>query len=188
MTELKTNTLYMTEKSIFPLQPSQYQDYATKAVRGYIRKRFPRFFTEQDTEDIISEVVLRMWRGHRSFDPGKGALSTWIGTIARNAVLSAAESKWHRLDVSGEFEDGEILDDCPYSTYRADEFPADGELLRDELETELFSRLRSDRDRRFLAWKILDLDASEMAEREGTSAANATLILFHMRQRLRRSA
>lgn len=178
----------MTEKSIFPLQPSQYKDYASKAVHGYVRKRFPRFFTEQDLEDIVSDVMLRMWRGHESFDSGKGALSTWTGTIARNAVLSAAESKWHRLDISREFEDGEILDDCTYSTYRAYEFSTDGELLRDELETELFARLRSERDQRFLAWKLLDLDASEMAEREGISEGNVSLVIFRMRQKLRRSA
>ena len=178
----------MTEKNIFPLHPSQFKDYASKAVRGYVRKQFPKFFTEQDTEDIVSEVMLRMWRGHRSFDPEKGALSTWVGTIARNAVRSAAEAKWHRLDISGRFEDGEILDNCPYSTYRAEEFATDGELLRNEREAELFSKLCSERDRRFLAWKIQDLDANEMAEREGTSAANANLIIFHMRQKLRRSA
>ena len=46
--------------STFPIQTSQFNDYASKAVLGYVRKQFPRYFTEQDTEDIISEVVFRM--------------------------------------------------------------------------------------------------------------------------------
>ena len=178
----------MKESILFPLLPSQYNAYASKAVRGFVRKQFPRFFTEQDTEDIISEVVLRMWRGHGSFDPEKGTLSTWIGTIARNAVLSAAESKGHRLGISEGFENGEILDNCPYSTFRSAEFAADGELLRNELESELFAKLRSERDRRFLAWKLDDLDASEMAQREGISVENVHMVLFHMRQKMRRAA
>ena len=174
--------------STFPIQPSQYNDYASKAVRGFVRKRFTHFFTEQDTEDIISEVVLRMWRGRESFDPEKGTLSTWIGTIARNAVLSAAEAKWHRADISAELDDGVIPDSCPYSTFRGYEFAPDRELLLGELMEGLFSRLRSERDRRFLAWKLEDLDADEMARREGISLENVYMVLFHMRERLRRAA
>ena len=103
-------------------------------------------------------------------------------------MLSAAEAKWHRIDISAEFEGGEILDNCPYSTYRGYEFAPDRELLLGELKAELLSSLRSERDRRFLTWKFEDLDADEMARREGISLKNVYMVLFHMRERLRRVA
>lgn len=171
----------------FPIKPEQFRAYAEKAVNGYI-KRFSKLFSPDDREDIISEVVMRMWRARDSFSTDKGAFSTWVGTIARNTVFSFAKSKKDREDISNDFEDGEILDNCEYSWYRSDEFAADRELLSEEFQEGLFGKLRSERDQRFLAWQIEGLEAKEMAKREGVSLENVYLILFHMRERLRRAA
>ena len=57
-----------------------------------------------------------------------------------------------------------------------------------QLRESLRSRLKSERDRRFLDWQIDGLDAKEMARREGIPVENVHMVLFHMRQRLGRAA
>ena len=165
----------------FPLHPNQFRPYAEKAVLTYVRTQFPHYFTREEKEDIVSDVVLRMLRAQASYDPGKGALATWVGTIARNAVRSAARSKWNRTDISADWDDDTAL-------RQSDRMSADGELLLEELQEDLFSRLRMERDRRFLAWQIDGLDAAEMAVREGIPVEQVHLVLFRMRQRLRAAA
>ena len=177
----------MTENRI-PINPTQFRNQATKAVLGYIRKQYSKFFSEEEMEEMISEVVLRMWRARDSYDSGKGTLSTWVGIIAKNVVRSAAEAKANRSSISGEFEDGEIQDNCTYSLYRSQDFAADRELLFEEMQERLFSKLKSDRYQRFLAWKIEGLDASEMAEREGITVEAVYMVLFHLKQRLLQAA
>ena len=176
------------QESLIPIQPAQFMAYASKAVNAFIQKQYSTFFTIEDMEDIVAEVVARMWRARNSFNPAKGTFSTWVGTIARNAVKSAAESKWHRAEISVEFEDGDFLDNCTYSTFRSEEYAADGDLILEETQAELYARLKSERDRRFLAWQIEGLDAKEMASREGITVENVHMVLFHMRERLRKAA
>ena len=170
----------------FPIKPSQFRQLAAKAVLGYVNKQFSKYFTEEDKEDIISEVVLRMWRAKDSFDSSKGNLATWVGTIARNAVKSMAAAKSSRKDISWLIEDNEeecdFYDECGYRCY---EFATDRDLLLEEHKKCLFDSLRSERDRRFLKWQMEGLDAEEMARKEGISKSNVHMILFHMRHRLK---
>jgi RNA polymerase sigma factor (sigma-70 family) len=176
------------QKKTFPIKDEQFWPLATKAVLSYVNKRFPKFFSEEDKEDMASEVVLRMYRAKDRYDGEKGALSTWVGTIAKNVVRSAARAQWNRSGISEHFEDGVFTDDQPWSSHRANELAADGDLLRKELRESLRSRLKSERDRRFLDWQIDGLDAKEMARREGIPVENVHMVLFHMRQRLGRAA
>ena len=168
----------------FPINPKQFRQQAAKAVLGYVRKKFPYFFSEEDKEDIISEVVLRMWRSRDSYDGSKGALSTWVGTIAENVVKSSAGIKNKRADISGEISEDKETEFYEQNTFRGYEFAADRDILLGELEDSLFNSLKSERDRRFLAWQIDGLDAEEMARREGITKNNAYLIIDHMRRRL----
>ena len=43
-----------------------------------------RGFGEIESEDIVQETMLNIWRKASSFDPAKAGASTWIYTIARN--------------------------------------------------------------------------------------------------------
>lgn len=172
----------------FPIKPCEFRSQAAKAVLGFVNKKFPKYFSEEEKEDIISDVVFRMWRSMDLYDSSKGSLSTWIGTIAMNMVKSAAMAKKCRMGISGEFKDGEILDNSSYSTFRGNEFAADRDILFEEFQEGLFDSLKSERDQRFLAWQIDGLDAKEMAEREGISVGNVYVVLHHMRQRLRSAA
>lgn len=172
----------------FPIKPCEFRAQAAKAVLGFVNKKFPKYFSVEEKEDIISDVVLRMWRAQDRFDESKGSISTWVGTIAKNVVRSAAAAKCCRADISNEFEDGEILDNCEYSNFRGNEFAADRDIMFEEFQEGIFGSLKSERDQRFLAWQIDGLDAKEMAEREGISIGNVYVVLHHMRQRLRNVA
>lgn len=177
----------MTENRI-PIHPSQFRKHAAKAVLCYVKKQYSKFFSIEETEDMISDVVLRMWRARDSYDAEKGALSTWVGMIAKNVVRSAAEAKANRSPIAGEFEDGNIQDNCTYSLYRSGDFAADKELLFEEMQNRLFLKLKSERDQRFLVWKIEGLDAPEMADREGITVEAVYMVLFHLKQRLLQAA
>ena len=172
----------------FPIKPSQFRQQAAKAVLGYVKKKFSTFFSEEDKEDIISEVVLRMWRAMDLYDSSKGALSTWVGTIAENVVKSMAKAKNKREAISGEITEEDEESFYEQNTFRGYEFAADRDILLEELENSLFDRLKSERDKRFLAWQIDGLDAEEMARREGISKNNAYLVIYHMRKRLSEAA
>ena len=41
----------------------------------------------QDAEDVVQEVLVRVWRSADRFDPDRAAISTWLFTIARNVVI-----------------------------------------------------------------------------------------------------
>ena len=41
----------------------------------------------QDTEECISDILLRIWERIDRYDPDKGRFSAWITTVARNTAL-----------------------------------------------------------------------------------------------------
>ena len=162
------------------IDPKDYWRTAGKAVRSYVSKKFAGFFTEADKEDIVADVVTRMWRAQESYDPAKGEEFTWIWAIAKNAVNDAATDKRKRENIGGCWDDaadaqaeGLSCDDC-----------ADRQLLQDEFVEELHDRLRQDRDRRILLYLAQDLDYEEIAEREGLAKQAAYMAVYHVRQRL----
>ena len=168
---------------MIPIPVTQFRPIAAKAVNGYVYKKFNRFFSREEIEDMVSEVVLRMWKARDSYQEEKGGLPIWVGTIARNVVKSTAKSKWKRSDINESMED-EIV-----SVVRAQkEFDTDAYLLKEEARNRLFARLNSERDKRFLTWQLEGYDAKEIAEKEGISVQKVYMALFHMRERLRPAA
>lgn len=49
-------------------------------------KNSPFYFGEWELEDIISETYTKAWGSRDSYNPAKGALSTWVNTIAYNII------------------------------------------------------------------------------------------------------
>ncbi len=43
---------------------------------------------EQDREDCLSEVTMKIWEKIDSFDPERGSFKAWITAIARNTALN----------------------------------------------------------------------------------------------------
>lgn len=55
-----------------------------KKVSGYVAQKVGH---AQEAEDIVSEIFLKVYEKLDTFDETKASLSTWIYTIARNAVI-----------------------------------------------------------------------------------------------------
>ena len=113
----------------FPIASEKFRNVASKAVSSYVKKQYSKYFTNEDIEDMVSDVTLRMWRAKDSFDAEKGDIFQWVWAIAKNVVRTSALAKHNRADISLAFEEGDIQDNCPYSTYRGYEFGADKDIL-----------------------------------------------------------
>lgn len=68
-----------------------------------------------DAEDVVQEVLVRVWRGARRYDPERGTVSTWLFTIARNVVIDHRRRQRARPQVAGDAQldglDGTPADD-----------------------------------------------------------------------------
>lgn len=60
-----------------------YTEYREKVMRYMLKK----VQNPHDSEDLTSEVFLKVFKKLESFDESKASLSTWIYTVARNTVI-----------------------------------------------------------------------------------------------------
>ena len=152
---------------------------AEKAVKAYVNKKFAGFFQDADVEDIVAEVVTKMWQARGRFDPDRGSEFGWVWTIAKNAARDAAIAKHNRESIGGYWND---------SVAEKADGMVDRELLQDELVESLYNRLRQERDRRILLYLAQEFDYEDIAEREGLNKRAAYMAVFHMRRRLNNDA
>lgn len=167
------------------ISATEMVELANKAVRSYVGKRFPKFFSNEDVQDLVQDAISRMWERRDTFDPSKGNDFAWAWTISKNKVLDAAASKARRAGVFEHFEDGEIPTDCQPYMVDADDYTADRDLLYEEHVDEMFNALRSERDKLLLAWTMDGLDAKEISERLELPLSTVYMAKYHMRERLK---
>ncbi len=55
-----------------------------------------RVSTEQDTEDILQEVLLKIYQNHASFK-GQSHLKTWFYTICKNSISDYYRNPWWKF-------------------------------------------------------------------------------------------
>lgn len=55
-------------------------------IKGFYLAGGPRL-TPHDAEEIMQEVMCKIWRKADSFDPSKSSANTWVFTIARNTRI-----------------------------------------------------------------------------------------------------
>lgn len=170
-----------------PIRDEQIMGLANKAVRGYVNKQFAKYFTKEEVEDMVADVALRIVKARDKFDEERGCLNAWVYTIAMNVVKTAGKAKSNRTAFAERIEDMEETApiDITYEKNGYVEEAADEDLMRREMVSGFYAKLRSERDKRFLGWQIEGLSAEEMAKKEGTTVQNVYMILHHMRQRLR---
>lgn len=66
-----------------------YDNYS-KAIFSVILQIIPR---QEQAEDVLQEVFVKVWQNIHSYDPYKGRLYTWILNIARNQAIDRVRSK-----------------------------------------------------------------------------------------------
>ena len=166
------------------MQMKDYWPTAARAVKAYANRKFAGFFQEADVEDIVAEVVTKMWQARGRFDPDRGSEFGWVWTIAKNAVRDAAIAKLNRKDIGGGWNDS--VDEKADGLVGDDR--ADRELLQDELVESLYDRLRQERDKRILLYLAQEFDYQDIAEREGLTKRAAYMAVYHVRRRLENDA
>jgi len=62
-----------------------------------------------DVEDVVEETFWQAWRQASRFDPTRGAVQTWLLTIARSRALDRVRSLRRRREEPLEGDDGEAV-------------------------------------------------------------------------------
>jgi RNA polymerase sigma-70 factor (ECF subfamily) len=97
--------------------------YFAPRVKGYLMRIGA---SQEQADDLAQDVLMKIWRRARLFDPAKASASTWVYTIARNA----------RIDALRRLNRAELDADDPM--FLPDEEPrADESLERKERDTKI---------------------------------------------------
>ena len=56
---------------------------------------------QSDSEDVVQDILVKIWRSIASYDAEKGRFRTWLSTVVRNAVFDqftklADAENWRR--------------------------------------------------------------------------------------------
>jgi RNA polymerase sigma-70 factor (ECF subfamily) len=70
----------------------------------------------QSAEELVQEVMLKVWRRAGQFNPARGSAATWIHAIARNTLISHRRGP-QQAEQPNAYVDGELdLDDAAADT------------------------------------------------------------------------
>ena len=53
--------------------------------------------SQENAEDVLQEVFVKIWKNINSYNPTKGKLYTWLLNIARNAAIDSLRLKDHKI-------------------------------------------------------------------------------------------
>lgn len=145
-------------------------------VLSYARRRLG---SEQDAEDVTAQVFLKVHEKRDTYDPGRGAASTWLYAITQNEVRGVLRRRSRGRDLE-DFDQWERL-------------PAPGPapeetLLSEERVNALAKALEAlpERERDILLLRFYSgLTSKEVAARMGLSDANVRYLQSRAVGRLR---
>ena len=74
-------------------------DHFAPLIKGFCLNNTNQGFGSDCAEEIVQEVMLKVWQKAPSYDPSKAAASTWIYTVMRNARIDLIRrNKRHQTD------------------------------------------------------------------------------------------
>ena len=169
------------------ISEKDYRPLAERAVLAFTGRVFAGFFSKEDINELVSDVVVRMWDKRDRYDESRGTVSTWVNTIARNTVLDASKREKRRRSLfssapleQGLDDDGDVVGIVPVAS---DE--TDAQAIAHDTERALRESASTGRDGRLLEGLILGYDASELAAAEGVEAPVIHTAVSRLRRRLR---
>jgi len=81
-----------------------YENYS-RAIYGVIYNVIPN---EDDAQDLMQEVFVKVWNNIAQYDNSKGRLFTWMLNIARNASIDKTRSKEFKKDSKNQSLDNSV--------------------------------------------------------------------------------
>lgn len=107
---------------------SQLFDYFAPRVKAFILKTFPG--SELLAEDLVQEVMIKVWNKAHLYKPDVAAVSTWIFTLARNTRIDQLRKDKNMIsdiDVDDLFE---VLEDNHFDPFQAAQNKHSEDLVR----------------------------------------------------------
>ena len=170
---------------------------ADQTVKNYSRKVLSGLFSNDDLNDIVQDVFVKVWESRDKYDESRGALSTWVGTIAKNAVRDdAAKEKRRRSIFSsnplvenyGDADDDKGRGGSPMGVVPVSSVETDAELIVHDTERHFRSLARTMRESRIIDGLVNGLDSDELAKAEGIPTKRIYAPVCLLRKRLRDDA
>ncbi len=151
-----------------------YEEYYPK-IYNYV---FYRILNKEQTEDIVSDIFLKVAENLLKYDPNKANFNTWIFTITKNTMTDYYRLR--RVHVS--------IDDEADSINVSVDFEEQCNIILDEQLRELYLALTNldDRTRYILALKHFEgLNNREIARRIGMNESTVSTIYVRGLKKLR---
>lgn len=80
-----------------------------------------RLDSKEDAEDLVEEILTKVYKNMTSFDDSKSSLKTWVYSIARNSLIDFIRSKKDNFELSDSIEDESInIDDITETQLNAE--------------------------------------------------------------------
>ncbi|MBN8431360.1 sigma-70 family RNA polymerase sigma factor [Microbulbifer salipaludis] len=80
-------------------------------IKGFQFSRGGQSSAPEAADELVQEVMFRVWRKAPSFNPDKAAASTWIFTIMRNCRIDAMRRRGRQPDTDDSLNVEDIWDD-----------------------------------------------------------------------------
>ncbi|WP_193164850.1 sigma-70 family RNA polymerase sigma factor [Microbulbifer hainanensis] len=82
-------------------------------IKGFHHSRNSQAFSADAADELVQEVMFRVWRKAPAFDAGKASASTWIYTIMRNCRIDMLRRGSRHRDAASDIEVEDIWDESP---------------------------------------------------------------------------
>jgi RNA polymerase sigma-70 factor (ECF subfamily) len=107
--------IYKKDNRAFTLLYDMY----SKSLYGII---FNLIKDKEESEDVLQEVFVKIWKNIESYNESKGRFFTWILNIARNTAIDKLRSKGHNNSLKNLSSDNfvHILDNNASATNKID--------------------------------------------------------------------
>lgn len=98
-----------TEEELITLIQSGDQDAFAYLYDHYSKALYKVIYTiigaNEETEDILQNVFVKIWHNFSSYDKEKGRLYTWMLNIARNSSIDYTRSKQNKTNLQNHTSD-----------------------------------------------------------------------------------
>lgn len=163
--------------------PSDLMNMVAKAV-GFYSAPYGNTLSHEDIEDAVMSVISKAIAAAADYDPEKGSLSTWLGRISHNVVMSELSRNIRRRQLfSYSSTRNQSEDRQPLSIISHHDSP-DSAIRSREAERSVMESVRTDRDRKILMMRAQGYDSMEIAQALSITPSTVYLVVHKAKSRL----